>query len=349
MIAYRPVEAGKRGSNIPTQVIDTAMQRHPDGFGVAWREGGKLWRQKFGPEHSREFRKTIKRLDRDQTIEYVAHFRWATHGPEDAAHSHPYEYTDPEVGTVLVFHNGIIDIGTAPHESDTEVFVRDVLAHLPGRWWANPAIRYLVDEAISWSKLVIMTNDETVNLQEQHGEWDGGIWYSSSHRPTTYSVKYAGGTALINGVESSWTGKDWEPKDRGKSNALVTVKSAYQSAFGDLYDDDYDACVVTKTLDHPSQWRSSGHNLTAIKNIDRRTDGEYMEALICDECHTIGDMYIVDGTAYPDIAHKFGEGSREAEDEREAEGLDREMDELLPLDALSPAARERIVTAMQVH
>jgi hypothetical protein len=318
------------------------MQRHPDGFGLAWREGGKLWRQKFGPEHRKEFRKTIKRLDKDQTIEYVAHFRWATHGPEDVAHSHPYEYTDAEVGTVLVFHNGIIDIDTRAHESDTEVFVRDVLAHLPGRWWANHAIRYLVSEAISWSKLVIMTNDETVNLQESSGEWDGGIWYSSNHRSIVPSV-------LINGVSlSSWTGKGWRSGEYG-STGLVSVPNAYSRALGDMEDDDEGTCVVPKTLDHPAQWRSGGHNLTAIKDINRDSDGEYMESLICDECHTIGDVYIVEGRAYPDIAHRFGTGSPESEDEREAEAMERDLDELLPLDVLPAPARERIMTAMQVH
>lgn len=341
MIAYRPVTPGRRGSNIPTDVIDTAMTRHPDGFGVAWREGGKLWRQKFGPEHRREFRKVLKRLDKDQTIEYVAHFRWATHGPEDAAHSHPYEYMDPEVGTVLVFHNGVIDIGTRHDESDTEVFVRDVLAHLPSRWWAQPALRYLVGEAISWSKLVIMTNDETVNLQEGSGTWDGGIWYSSNHKPTTYSH-------TVNGVTVSgsyWSGKG----GREESRAVVPVKNAYQTAFGDLADDDDGACIIDPTLGLPGQWRSGGHNLTAIKDIDRKVDGEYMESLICDECHTIGDVYIVDGRAYPDIAHRFGSGSPESEDEAEAEAMERDLDELLPLDILSSSARDRIMTKMSVH
>ena len=330
MIAFRPVAPGKRGSNIPTQVIDTAMTRHPDGFGIAWREDGVLWRQKFGPSERKSFRKAIKRIDHRQDIEYVAHFRWATHGPRAASHSHPYEYYDPKVGTVLVFHNGIIDIPTISSESDTEVFVRDILAHLPSRWWAQPALRYLVSESISWSRLVIMTADETINLQEADGEWDGGLWYSSSHRPTSVGAFYSD-----KGTESNWTGTGWRGTTR--------------SAFGDMEDDDDDDTIIHRVPAGVYQWMNGGHTLTAIKNIDRLKDGEFMEALICDECHTVGDAYIVDGRAYVDMAHKYGIGSVDAEAEREAESMEREADDLLPLDVLPPVARERILTVQQVH
>ena len=174
-----------------------------------------------------------------------------------------------------------------------------------------------------------MTNEETVNLQEPSGEWDGGIWYSSNHRSTPSYATVAYGVDHVSGVIRT---------------------GAFVSAFGDLDDDDEAACVVTATLDHPSQWRSQGHNLTAIKDIDRRHDGEYMEALICDECHTVGDMYIVDGRAYPDIAHRTGAGSPEAEDEAEAEAMEREMDDLLPFDLFPDQACNRtMMSVMQVH
>ena len=128
MIAHRPASAEHRGSNIPNTVIDTAIGRHPDGFGIAWREAGALRHEKFGPAESTEFRDALKKLDKDSTIEYTAHWRFATSGKPCRDLSHPFIYTDPIEGDVAVFHNGVIDIATGgSHESDTSVFVRDVM------------------------------------------------------------------------------------------------------------------------------------------------------------------------------------------------------------------------------
>src|ERR1035437_875358 len=182
MIAYRRASAAKRGSNIPNEVIDTAMSRHADGFGIAWREEpGVLKYDKFGPKETGEFRKLLKAVDKNQRLDYVAHFRMATQGPPCKVLSHPYSYIDPVVGEVLVFHNGIIDIAAEKHESDTEVFVRDVLAQLPSEWWKVQVYKDLVDMAIGWSKLVLMTGEETVNLQASSGKEEGGTWDSSNH------------------------------------------------------------------------------------------------------------------------------------------------------------------------
>lgn len=182
MIAYRPFGKGGR---IPNAVIDTAIQRHSDGFGIMWRDESGLHTGSWAPKQRKQFRKALKACDA-AGVEYAAHFRFATSGPTNVEMAHPYTYEDPDpaVGTVALMHNGIIDIAhDKAKESDTSAFVRLVLASLPSRWWANPAINYLVNEAIGWSKLTIMTATETFNMHDKRGEWDDGLWYSSSHRP----------------------------------------------------------------------------------------------------------------------------------------------------------------------
>ena len=56
MIAHRFLSAKGKGQNIPNAVIETALVRHPDWFGVAWRdpEAGLLY-EKFGPTQRGEF------------------------------------------------------------------------------------------------------------------------------------------------------------------------------------------------------------------------------------------------------------------------------------------------------
>lgn len=306
MIAYRPAKPGKNGANMPHDVIDLAMNRHPDGFGIAWRErdeaGGMTLRvAKFGPQSRKAFRRQLKRVDRAGG-EYVAHFRFATHGPKAQSHAHPYEYNDPdpEVGRVLLFHNGVINIYTTPQESDTEAFVRDVLAHLPSRWWRSPALRWLVNEAIGWSKFVIMTATETVNLHERNGEWDGGIWYSSSHKGWSYQSKGAstvGATAPSLRSDDAWEQEweKWEQEQRksARASAAILIPSEAESIRG------------YATSDYA--YRHGGHNLSALKDMDRTVDGDYEDAVICDSCLTTGDVYWIDGSCYIDMGHRYGD------------------------------------------
>lgn len=384
MIAFRPVLSSGHGQHIPTQVIDTAFTRHPDGFGVAWRENGTVFDAKFGPGSRKAFRRALKRLDKRDDIEYVAHWRFATQGPKNVAMAHPYEYIDPKEGRVLVFHNGIINIAARETESDTHVFVRDVLSRLPTRWWARPEIKFLVGQSIGWSKLVIMTGRETVNLQEHDGTWDGGLWYSSNHRPLvsyqTYPIRKGhwlrnadgtpGGKWVYDDEEAKpilpgndddedWAlltgGGDYSPtlpswqrhnaiesaKALGLTDGLVEVIDPETGeSLGSFVDpdapmlsrDSTDDPVLTihdmtgtRALipyegpirpDRLYQFSHGGHSLTAVRDINRDVDGDHPQSLICDTCYTMGDVYIIEGVVFIDMAHRTG---TEAEVERNDE------------------------------
>ena len=111
MIAYAPAGAGK----LTSPVITSAMGRHPDGFGIAWRdtsgERNVLRTATFAPSDKPAFRTALDAV-MQSGAEYAVHFRWATSGPKDASMAHPYLYEDPDpaVGTVAVLHNGVIGI-----------------------------------------------------------------------------------------------------------------------------------------------------------------------------------------------------------------------------------------------
>jgi hypothetical protein len=227
---------------------------------------------------------------------------------------------DPEVGRVLVFHNGVIDIRTKPQESDTEVFVRDVLAVLPSRWWEQPVLRYLVNAAIDWSKLVIMTAEETVNLHESRGEWDGGLWYSSSHKPSTWS------STAHSGAYGHWDNdaQKWVSADDHKGTTVVTPRNsaiipyrttaaAHSAAALGLLDS-AKPDEIDPHADSVIGLRSGGHSLTAIKSMSLLYDGEYEDSVICDECRTIGSVYVIDGDYYVDMAHLTGDTDDEDND-----------------------------------
>lgn len=314
MIALRPKGAG----HLSNAVIDTAMQRHADGFGLMWRDADGLHTQSWAPGARKAFRKALKALDRSG-IEYASHFRYATSGPKDEAMAHPYTYEDPDpaVGTVAIMHNGVIGIAhDRAKESDTAAFVRLVLAKLPSRWWTQGHLVYLVNEAIDWSRLVIMTATETVNLHEDKGDWDKGIWYSSDHRPNSWKSGYrSSSTGYSNGT---WKHPDscictacagttlkalpaqtvvyptTMPTTGGKSAASAAAALGLVEK----------PCSVIRTVDAPMQFRHGGHNLTSVVDIDLAAgDADYEDAVICETCETIGTVYVIDGTYWIDMAH----------------------------------------------
>ena len=318
MIAHRKATPTKRGSNMPNEVIETALARHSDGYGIAWREAGELIYEKFGPKERSTFRALLKQIDHDQRKEYVAHFRFATQGPACKDLAHPYEYQDPDpkVGRVLVFHNGIIDIAATKIESDTQVFVRDVMAKMPSRWWDQTVFRSLVDMAIGWSKLVLMTADETVNLQEYSGTKDGGIWYSSNHKgyvPTATVGTVVGTTYSGSGWAGSWDAEaesygDWSGRLPTAPGSAIVPYTGGESAKSTAIR------TWTRPIDaDPKKWYQGGHPLTTMQAIDRTVDGDYPQSVMCDLCNTIGDVYIIDKTAYIDMGHQYGESAAEYE------------------------------------
>jgi hypothetical protein len=303
---WRPVTDG-RGSNIANQTIDIAFTRHPDGFGVVTRTDLALKVERFAPNERKAFRKALKRIDASG-VEYAAHWRFATSGPIDRDHSHPFVYTDPAGFEVAVLHNGIINIAHDRNStSDTAAFVWQVLAAMPSRWWEQPAMRFLVAGAIGWSKLIVFPAlGETVLINADGGSWDGGIWYSSDHKPAYQSPKATagpkGGVYAVTPALTKGAGEAYKALTGRAAPALaptarpslkvpaVTPETAYLPDKG-------------ARNGYPNL-RHSGHALTSLVPVTASKDGDYANAVECDSCGTIGHVYAIDGSFYVDIAHR---------------------------------------------
>jgi len=277
LIVHRPVKNGKSGSHIPNDVIDYNKRINPDGFGIAWREDRVLRHAKFGPKDFEDFRSLLKRIDADGRLEYVAHFRRATHGPACYDLSHPFVYDDAKAGETLVFHNGIIDIDTEKTESDTSRFVKNILAKLETRWWAKSALRFLVEGAVGYSRLLIMTKDETVRLNEDDWRTEGGIWYS------TYPGATSSSTYGMYGKSAYGSYQAFKDKDANH--------------WTDDEDDYEEEAVVVK-----GKWLHEGHYVSPLNEV-AEDHGDKTGNLVCDTCKTLGEYYILDGKVYPDIKH----------------------------------------------
>lgn len=318
MIAYHPAGAG----TLTSAVVDTAMNRHADGFGFMWRDtsGDKpvVRVQAFEPSKRAEFRAALAPVIASGA-EYAVHFRMATSGPRNADMSHPFVYTDPNGEQVAVMHNGVIGIQhDRAVESDTSAFVRLVLAELPANWWDSPALVYLVREAIGtrYSKLTIMTAERTIIVGEELGDWDEGLWYSSEHRPTSYSWRASTPVVKATGTKADPKSKRSQKRAAAaarKGKGLVTTppKQVVRNVTSIVpYTTPEDAYVEDDGFRGTSLagFTHLGHSVTSYVDLPLDRDGDYVSSVMCDECQTIGDVYIIDGQRYVDLSHDlFGE------------------------------------------
>ena len=297
----------EQGSNVPNDVLSSNRTKNPDGFGISWRDDSGLHHRKFGPKDYEPFHELLKKIDRNPSIEYSAHYRFATEGAPCQELSHPFVYDDPdpEVGQVHIFHNGIISIRADRGESDTSQFVKAVLSKLPSRWWTSNALTFLVESSIGYSRLLVMTKDETVRLGGSAWKKQGGIWYSTDPKPySSYkTTKY-----------TPSKGKYASPATKQAQSS--TRPYALPSAFAKPQVTATEAC--DSGIDTELGWYDGGHWVEPLDdNLLDMKDGEYVSgAAVCTECDTIGEYYVIGGTEFVDVNHKV---SKPVDDEDEDE------------------------------
>lgn len=177
---------------ISTERFVEMSKTNPDGMGIAWVEDGeiKVWRSMFNLDS------LILRYDHAWEIgsPILCHFRITTHGATDLGNCHPFFVPNH---SVVMAHNGTInnmlDKRTKTGPSDTKLFIRQILAHLPRRFWLHETILHLIEERVNSSRLVFLDasgNYRIVN-EKNIGWWDkNGHWYSNrSFLPNTKVVK----------------------------------------------------------------------------------------------------------------------------------------------------------------
>lgn len=276
---------------VPQDVLDFNHTRYTDGTGLAWREHGKLVTAKWGPQDYPAFLTQLRDLQRHKG-EFGAHYRLATTGKVVVDNSHPHLYTDPQLGDVAVFHNGVIDIATPKDGSmsDTAVFVRDVLAHLPSGWWRSPAHRWLVESSIGWSRLLIMTAHDSVRLGDGWVERTGKLHYSlTPERPAPVVPKATVGGAYGRGA---WPGKDRYQKWWGEHTAATQVKPAAATA-------------TTATASVTGQgWVHAGHWVERVPGSSVVVDDDTEQGDVrCVSCGVTGEYWVIDDKPIIDVRH----------------------------------------------
>lgn len=204
------------------QIIRNGYSDNPHGFGACWLENGKIQSYKaFALD------KMWNLIDRLQGKPYLLHFRFATHGNQDLANTHPFKIT-PDLWMV---HNGIINIPTPRVQfSDTWHYSQ----RLKRDFMYDPRALSLEDRipAISkdvglGNKLAFLRSDGSILIaNERQGDWEGEIWFSNLY---SHPV---------------WNKRDWWHDAGGESCELCGEDSEPLVDY-----EDYRVCLTCKWID----------------------------------------------------------------------------------------------------
>jgi predicted glutamine amidotransferase len=302
LIAYR----NKPGSHIPNAVIEYNLKSNPDGFGIAWRDPEQgLLHAKFAPSESSQFVELLKNIDKTDMV-YTAHWRTGTHGPNNKELAHPFPYQDNDGNEILAFHNGIISIKTSADESDTSMFVKYVLSGLKGKWWDDDAIMFLVESSIGWSRMLLMTEDEDVFINEDQWKVENGISYSTA--PGPFATKWVTpGTPLLTATAGGAAQGGKSFRSDGYASRYGGGWASRSVDLDDEYEDDLRNVFASKKEGKRSvpKFYHKGHPCTPSTQIDSssETSDDRYGVITCDECCTDGEYFIIDGNLQIDLEH----------------------------------------------
>lgn len=209
-----------KGKSLSEKYLEESFRVNSDGAGFGFYDNNKprIFKPYFSwKDFISDWRFARKKYDLDSR-DVVLHFRIATHGGLTEENTHPFL---SEKGTIVA-HNGVIsglgdslskgyvnktgkgwtEVGSG--KSDTVEFIEKYINKLPTEFWKSSVLKSLVEDRITYSKLVILSPRGWGLLNESNGHWDSGIWYSNlSYRPvvkTKYENKYS----------DHWNGKNSE-------------------------------------------------------------------------------------------------------------------------------------------
>jgi gamma-glutamylaminecyclotransferase len=155
LIIHKP-----KGARIPVDVLQRAMIKNPDGFGLTYVDNGKTFR-------TLSYKRVLNLVDTDR--ELVCHFRFATVGKVNISNCHPFEVDDKTV----IYSNGTVKGYGDQKTSDINYIASKVLPRMRRRDW----ISFL---ELTETRFAIIDIYPHVKGVTRVGQWHkvDGIYYS---------------------------------------------------------------------------------------------------------------------------------------------------------------------------
>lgn len=229
----------KKSPILPPELIKYCAKKNPDGQGIMYAKAGKLHLQKQMHDIDGFYKKYVQAYNQGEILHL--HFRIGTSGKKNITNAHPH-FVTPDIG---LMHNGVLGRGE-DGDSDTRIFIKEILRNLPDSWFDNSAIVQLLIESIGSDKIVLQRSDGHYwCLNEEKGTFDKTLqaWFSN------YS--YTGWNAPITKWNRSEKGdrspKQWDKKTK----SWVPMKKMDADEGWELFTEDV---IDTKPPEWPYFW-----------------------------------------------------------------------------------------------
>ena len=182
VIAYQPAGVEMSGNK-----FRNCWSRNKDGGGLSYVDDGELVIKKgyFEMTEMLDDYRTLRKAH--EASPFIIHMRIATMGAVDGDNTHPFWVRDD----LVMAHNGTIRGFGNKEMSDSYDFATTVLRTLQPGWEDDETIRFLVERAINYDKMVLMRADTSAYiLNEDAGDWVDGLWYSNASykKPVKYKA-----------------------------------------------------------------------------------------------------------------------------------------------------------------
>lgn len=232
----------KQNATISDEYLKNCFENNPDGAGIAYAKDGQLYYVK-GIFDVKTFIDEVRKAEKISTGAMLIHCRIGTSGLKDKNNCHPHVVND----NCVMIHNGILDIDVpkGSKDSDTVIFVRELLAPLPKDFMKDEGIMNMITYVIgSGNKFCFLNgNGEYAIANEEAGDWVNDVWYSNT------SYKW--------GRYSSWT---WGKGTYGRASKTTPYGAwDYDDEWDDYYnqrygktiksDYDYDLTLTDKEIE----------------------------------------------------------------------------------------------------
>lgn len=216
---------------VPEEYLKEGFTSNPHGAGFCFHDGATLFYVK-GLMNYASFLLTYQKYVTSETAALI-HFRWATLGPKDEAHTHPFLLTD---GSCLI-HNGpqISNLGDK-QRSDTREFAEDILGNMEFDDLSKH--KNLLEGYLEYNKVVVMSvAGEVTILNEDGGVWEDGIWYSN-HGYLPYIARYTAPTTAATTARTSTldlAGMDYDDDRWDAPDEVAKARDRYLEILDSLH------------------------------------------------------------------------------------------------------------------
>lgn len=171
------IAVSPKGQEWPSiEKIQNCVDSNPDGFAVAWNEGGvvKNYKTMGHKEIMKFYRKFVKTHDY-KTTGMVFHARIATHGSKNIKNCHCW------ISDGIAFvHNGILSVANRGDMTDSETFFEDIFLPIYRANGWDAAVK-AINACIGSSKFAFIDGNGNVQGFGQYNTSEGNFYSNYSH------------------------------------------------------------------------------------------------------------------------------------------------------------------------